>query len=53
MNEKPVGQRSVPAAALWLGYAGLLPQGNALPIHDSDPPFNPRAIALTYRNSPA
>lgn len=32
MNEKPVGQRSVPAAALWLGYAGLLPQVIAIAL---------------------
>lgn len=48
MNEKPVGQGPVPAAALWLGYAGLLPQIIAIALVLQGGSYSWIALASSY-----
>lgn len=48
MNEKPKGQQSVPTAALWLGYAGLLPQVIAIALVIQGGSLSWIALASSY-----
>jgi hypothetical protein len=48
MNDKPAERKSVPAAALWLGYAGLLPQVIAIVLVVQGGSLSWIALASSY-----
>jgi hypothetical protein len=48
MNDKPAERKSVPPAALWLGYAGLLPQAIAIVLVVQGGSLSWIALASSY-----